>query len=424
MCAEVCGYFCDVDPMKNGFSYRFRVKIWSVILDIVVFLILQLGRLDKKKLREDARVSILLTGSFYSQNWLTAHLLPLSRSSRVKSIVLVSDTAEIHGEKIETISPPRWTRRVFGGTLARLIYFSYVAVKLRPDIIGGFHLLFNAIVAMLLANLTRARSLYFCVGGLTESLVLGKTENRVFKFLKKPESALTNALCTAVNQADQVITMGKGARDFFIEHGASPDRINVVSGSIGEEIMESAPLSNRTYDVVLVARLTPVKRPAMFLESIQVLARRRQGFNALVVGGGPLLDESKALADEMGIGDRLRFVGEQENVSLWLDQSKVFALTSRSEGLSLAMLEAMARGLPVVVPDVGDLGDVIESGVNGYLIEDQSAKGFAKAYEAIIEDEAQWNRLSKSAQQTAQLYVTSNISNRWTDTLEKLLRRQ
>ena len=57
-----------------------------------------------------------------------------------------------------------------------------------------------------------------------------------------------------------------------------------------------------------------------------------------------------------------------------------FVLTSVSEGLSLAMMEAMASGLPAIVPDTGDLGDLVKDHVNGYLLRDPSASHTPTAY--------------------------------------------
>ena len=58
----------------------------------------------------------------------------------------------------------------------------------------------------------------------------------------------------------------------------------------------------------------------------------------------------------------MSFVGHQEDVAAWLSKSRVFVLTSDSEGLSLSMMEAMMCGLPAVVSDVGDLGDLSKMG--------------------------------------------------------------
>ncbi len=67
----------------------------------------------------------------------------------------------------------------------------------------------------------------------------------------------------------------------------------------------------------------------------------------------------KSYAEKLGVGDRVNFVGHQDDVLSWLHQSKIYILTSRSEGLALSMLEALKAGLPAIVPNVGDLSDVL-----------------------------------------------------------------
>ena len=106
----------------------------------------------------------------------------------------------------------------------------------------------------------------------------------------------------------------------------------------------------------------------------------------MIVGDGPLRQELETLAAALGLGDAVEFAGQRVDVSSILGRSRVFVLTSKTEGLSLALMEAMMAGLPAVVSDVGDLGDLVRHGENGYLVDVQTPDRFAERIAAILKD--------------------------------------
>jgi L-malate glycosyltransferase len=113
-------------------------------------------------------LDILVTGTFYSDNWIRSHLLPLAASQACRRLTIVTVHPMGAIPKVEVVRPPALLVRLVGGVVARLAVFAWVAMRSRPDVVGGFHLLFNGLVAGIVARLVGARSLYFSVGGPTE----------------------------------------------------------------------------------------------------------------------------------------------------------------------------------------------------------------------------------------------------------------
>jgi glycosyltransferase involved in cell wall biosynthesis len=108
----------------------------------------------------------------------------------------------------------------------------------------------------------------------------------------------------------------------------------------------------------------------------------------LVVGEGPLKEELKSRAEEIGIASRIIFTGERDDVSRLLSISDVFVLSSvEREGLSIAIIEAMASGLPVVSTLVGGIPEVVEDGMNGFVVAPNDDGALAEALETLIRDE-------------------------------------
>jgi glycosyltransferase involved in cell wall biosynthesis len=87
-----------------------------------------------------------------------------------------------------------------------------------------------------------------------------------------------------------------------------------------------------------------------------------------IVGDGPLREELERLAAHLGLARNVSFLGRRDDVAEWLERARVFVLASDSEGLALSVMEASMAGLPCVVSDVGDLGDLVVDGRNGWRV--------------------------------------------------------
>ena len=99
---------------------------------------------------------------------------------------------------------------------------------------------------------------------------------------------------------------------------------------------------------------------------------------------------------------------------LFLACSKIFVLPSRYEGLAIAMMEAMAAGTVPVVADVGDLGDLVIDGVNGYLVEPNNIDEYIKRVVLLLQDQALWRKYSLRAIEDANKRCDVEvISGKW-----------
>ena len=136
-----------------------------------------------------------------------------------------------------------------------------------------------------------------------------------------------------------------------------------------------------------VGRLDPVKDQAGLIRAFAQAAN--QGKSALVIAGdGPSRRQLEALVNELGIGDRVRLLGERDDVPLILRALDVFVLSSIGEGISNAILEAMATGLPVIATRVGGNVELVQDGLTGCLIEPRRPEALATALTAYFHDPA------------------------------------
>jgi glycosyltransferase involved in cell wall biosynthesis len=365
-----------------------------------------------------AGLEILLTGTFYSENWLAAHLLPLADCPRVARLIVVATHPVPAHPKILWRPPPRWLARLLGEVPARLLRFFAVGLSQRPDWVGGFHLLFNGMAALLLARLIGARAMYFCVGGEAEVRDGGLlSENRLFARQRRAQPRLEQRLLDIVREFDLVLTMGSRAQAYFRAAGRTRPTEIAAGGLEAERFSPLLPPRQPDYDVVFVGRLVPIKRVDRLLKAAALLRKRFPALRVLVVGAGPERAALEALAAELGLLAHgcVHFAGAQADTETWLRRARVFVLTSESEGLSLALIEAMLCGLPAVVPRVGDLADLVIHGVNGFLVETPRPEAYAEAIGVLLAcEEAQYRRLSTAARAAALRYERTAATERWT----------
>jgi len=118
-----------------------------------------------------------------------------------------------------------------------------------------------------------------------------------------------------------------------------------------------------------VGRLSEVKRQDVLLRAFAQVRKRFESARLLIVGDGPLRKNLEELAAELGISDAVHFAGYQPHSGPFLKAMNVFALTSRSEGMPQAILEASVMGLPVVGSRIGGIPEVVEEGKTGLLFE-------------------------------------------------------
>jgi len=299
-----------------------------------------------------------------------------------------------------------------GKTPSRLLIYLYVAIRHRPDIIGGFHLLINGLQAMVLAQFLGRTSLYINGGGPRETLGGGYLGNETFGMLGKPDDALERKLLKAVNQIDIVVTMGKKVIEYLKNGGATGPRFEVVPGGIDGSLYEYRD-TEKKYDLITVGQMGYVKRFDVLLESIKEASEKIPSIALAIVGDGELEEELKDQAARLGISENVSFPGFQTDVASWLRQSRVFVLTSDSEGLSLALMEAMMCGLPAIVSDVGELRELVEHDINGFLVERRQPSEFAQRFVELLENKPKLDAFSHAATQAASRCEIGHIVEKW-----------
>lgn len=154
-----------------------------------------------------------------------------------------------------------------------------------------------------------------------------------------------------------------------------------------------------------VGRAQAVKDHATLLRAVASVVAAdpavRGSLRVAIVGGGPLLDDLRALADALGIADIAWLPGNRDDIPDLLRLFDVFVLPSLAEGISNTLLEAMATGLPVVATAVGGNTEIVEDGAWGRLFAPGDVEGLAGLLRAYLQDPALRRAHSEAARRAA-----------------------
>lgn len=183
-------------------------------------------------------------------------------------------------------------------------------------------------------------------------------------------------------------SLGYRGEGVVIPNGVDTDRFGktlVLRAKIRHEL----GIPPEAYLLITTSRLVEKNGVDIVLRAMaRLLEGVRSKTHFLVVGGGPLEGSLKREAETLGIADHVHFIGEKSNEELpnLYGAADAFIRPSRSEGLGISFIEAMAAGLPVIGTRVGGIPDVIEDGETGLMAEPENAADVAKKIERLQQD--------------------------------------
>lgn len=216
---------------------------------------------------------------------------------------------------------------------------------------------------------------------------------------------------TANHVCDALFSISEQVSAYQVKYGGiDPTKLSSISNPIMINEYEDKKLLRNDTRAILglnadqkviinVASLKPVKGQTYLLQALQIVKVRHPNIRLLLVGDGDDKDTLMRVADTLGIMDNVIFLGNRLDVPALLAATDLFVMPSLSEGISIAILEAMASELPIVATSVGGNPDIIKDGVTGILVEPADAAALATAIERLLNEGDYARTLAKSAKQ-------------------------
>jgi len=275
------------------------------------------------------------------------------------------------GIEVHTLAPPG---EPFG--LAPMRFRALVA-RLRPAIVHT-HLAAAGIAGRTAARWCRVPHVVSTLHNVSDW-----TERRghPLRAIDRATLPLADRICAvsdAVREAVAGVSPKLAERTITLRNGVSLERFRPAPGG-REAARAQAGLAPADFVIATVARLEKSKGIDTLLRAAAQASAQAPMLQLLIVGDGAERPRLEALADSLGISAWVTFTGMRDDVPRLLAAADLFAMPSRTEGLGVAAIEALAAGLPVLASNVGGLPEIVEDRVCGRLLPSNAIAGWADA---------------------------------------------
>ncbi len=258
-------------------------------------------------------------------------------------------------------------------------------------------------VDVIQSHLPNAHVLAALAGRLTGRPVLATVHGRAMTTLDIEVQRLAGSHLAVVCRHSYFQALGVGIDPrhvHFVPNGVDVDRFRPQHSRTGAlrtrfAIDAGAPL------VGFVGRLSPEKGPDLFLRAALSIRAQCPDARFVLVGEGAMLKQLQGFASRFGIADAVHFAGSQEDMPAVFNEFDVVVSSSLSEAMPLAVMEAMASGVPVVACKVGGIPDLVEHGVTGWLANESDYDELATRTVELLQDDALRSAAGKAARSRA-----------------------
>jgi glycosyltransferase involved in cell wall biosynthesis len=186
-------------------------------------------------------------------------------------------------------------------------------------------------------------------------------------------------------------------------------------------------LPQKSKYILCIANHNSKKAVDILLRAFEELAKTDHGVDLWLVGDGPLRGDLERLARELGLGDRVQFLGarDREAVRRYLRDCLLFVLPSRAEPFGIAILEALASRKAVVGTAVGGVPEIIQDGVTGVLVPPDDPEALCKAMQGLLRNDVFRERLAEAGyQRVAQCFQWAAAGDRYESAFQALCERR
>ncbi|MCX6056663.1 MAG: glycosyltransferase family 4 protein [Chloroflexi bacterium] len=234
------------------------------------------------------------------------------------------------------------------------------------------------------------------------------------------------------NIAQMLVAVSERMHQIALLEGVKAERISVIQNGIqpmpfeGEhrlEVRKDAGIGADDPFLLSVGRLVHVKAHEVLVSAMPAVLKEFPNAKVGICGDGVLRGDLEAQIKSLGLEGAVKLFGEQNNVAKFLSSADVFILPSRSEGLPIALLEAMSAGLPVIATKLEGVGEVVLEGVHGLFAPVDNPEALAEVILKLLRDQDLREHIGAAAKQHVnESYSLDRMGKQYLNLIFTLLR--
>jgi L-malate glycosyltransferase len=208
--------------------------------------------------------------------------------------------------------------------------------------------------------------------------------------------------------ANRIIAVSEFTRQLALKNYDA--KIQVIPNGVDLRTLKPGGIHlNQPPRIVFAGRFMAQKNP---LQLVQILGRLKQlQWQCVMIGDGPLMQDVKHAVAEADLEDRFHFTGwiDPQDVLNWFDRSDILLMPSRSEGLPVVGVQALAKGLAIVASQVGGFVDLVDHDKNGYLIQQEDIAKFSTLLLGLLSDSKRLLSFRTASLEKAQCFEINQV---------------
>ena len=224
--------------------------------------------------------------------------------------------------------------------------------------------------------------------------------------------------------ADWLVVQTQSIKEYFPKKIQA--KTSIIYNPVNDEVfhqIENGELKiengERVNCIISVGRLYPQKNQEMMIRAFAKVADEFPDWQLVIYGEGPLRESLELIVESLEMQGRVLLPGRTEYVIEELRKSKIFCMSSDYEGMSNSMIEAICVGLPIITTDVSGVKELVEVGVNGFVVPCGDVDKLSTSFEKLMNSGQLINDFSKSSYAKRELFKIDSIVGQW----EKLIQQ-
>lgn len=252
----------------------------------------------------------------------------------------------------------------------------------------------SGIKVLLSDDIDMVMGIHFRMHGIY-AYYLSKVFKKKYSFLsiESPEKYKGWKLFTnAMKIASLIGVRGSNSMKYLENLGVDSSNLLITQNEFQIEEIENKN-KEKKYDLIYIGNFVEEKDLPLWVNVLEKVKQKESEVRAVMLGDGYQQDLIVEMIKDKGLEENIDLVGRKSNVFDYIDESSLLLMTSKTEGLPMVVVESMSRAVPCVVPNVGDIIDLVDDGKNGMVIDSREPQDYADAIIELLEDKEKYKKM-------------------------------